>query len=252
MARSAHILVTRPLGQHGDFIAGLQAEGLTVAHLPCIDIVPVRDHWPTDDPLSHADHVLFTSVNAVAQADRLRPLPWDGVAVLAIGSATADALSRHGQPLAFLPQSPFDSEAMLQQLDTVRPGRLCLIKGVGGRNLLSTALAERGWQVQVLDIYRRVLPAPSEQERVRLLSAPTPDLISVTSNEILQNLVQLAGEQLAVLQRLPLIVNSERAIELARDLGFQQRPLVARPPGDAGQLACVRLWLKQRSPNAHR
>lgn len=246
MNRPARILITRPCGQHREFAASLQVLGLSVAHLPCLAICSNLDQWPETDPLIGCDSVLFTSVNAVHQAQRLRPLPWPGLAVFAIGKATASALHEAGQGLALSPMAPFNSEALLQQLQTREPGRLCLIKGLGGRGLLTPALQSRGWQVRQLDVYRRELPRIESRDIEQLLRCPAPDIISITSNEILHNLVTLAAEHLPTLIGLPLVVNSERAATAARELGFHGPTFIAEAAGDQGQLACIRQWLQTR------
>ncbi len=76
----------------------------------------------------------------------------------------------------------------------------------------------------------------------RIFSHSPPDIISITSNESLDNLVILAGEFLPELLRIPLVVNSQRAADQAMRLGFLVTPLVASPPGDQGQIDAIRQW----------
>lgn len=243
MSISPHILITRPTGQHQPFIDKLQALGFSVSHLPCLQIEPRQDDRLSTDPAELVDSVLFTSSNAVRQAHRQRPLPWPGLAVYAIGAATASALQHAGQALAIEPLSPFNSESFLAQISTRVPGRLLLVKGCGGRGLLEPELQNLGWQVSCAEVYRRRLPEIPAHEITQLLQPP-PDLISITSNECLQNLTVLAADHLPGLRTLPLVVNSARAAELAHTLGFSRAALVATPPGDEGQLQCISHWLQ--------
>ena len=244
MRTAPHILITRPTGQHQPFVEQLQALGLSVSHLPCLEIEPLLDSQLDSDPVGNFDSVLFTSVNAVRQAHRQRPLPWPGLAVYAIGSATAASLEGLGQALAILPDSPYDSESFLHQIGARTPGRMLLVKGCGGRGLLGPGLQKLGWQVGSAEVYRRRLPDISAEQVTQLLQQQMPDLISITSNESLQNMVTLTAEHLHRLRELPLVVNSTRAADLARELGFSQPALIAIPPGDQGQLACIRQWLQ--------
>mgnify|MGYP000630562725 CR=1 FL=1 len=244
MSTLPHILITRPLGQHQPFIDQLQLMGLSVSHLPCLSIEPVPEARLQADPAEQHDSALFTSVNAVRQAHRQRPLPWPGLAVYAIGSATGQALQHHGQTIAILPDSPYDSESFLKQIGTRQAGRLLLVKGCGGRGVLAPGLRELGWQVDSANVYRRRLPDVPASRVAQVFEQQPPELISITSNECLQNLVTLCADHLPRIRQLPLVVNSVRATELARDLGFEQPPLVATPPGDQGQLACIRRWLQ--------
>lgn len=242
MNSSPHILITRPSGQHQPFIDELRALGMTVSHLPCLEITSLDDVHLHDDPAREHDSVLFTSVNAVGQAHRLRPLPWPGLAVYAIGAATCRALEERGQTLACPPSPPFNSESFLSQIAQRHAGRLLLVKGEGGRGLLQPSLQALGWQVDSIDVYRRQLPDLSTAQVDQIITQPWPDLVSVTSNESLHNLTILAARHLSRLRLLPLVVNSSRAAELARELGFEQPALIALTAGDPGQLACIRQW----------
>ena len=238
----AHILNTRPFGQHLAFSRDLVALGFTVSHLPCLAISGLPGHQLDRDTAARFDIVLFTSVNAVHFAHLQQPFPWRDVAVHAIGAATATALQTLQQPLAMQPLPPFSSEAYLAQLAPLLPARLLLIKGEGGRGLIASQLQTMGWQVSSMDLYRRELPDTDALMSASIFSHSPPDIISITSNESLDNLVTLAGEFLPELLKIPLIVNSQRAVEQAMALGFLVTPLVATTPGDQGQIDAIRQW----------
>ena len=241
---SAHILNTRPSGQHLAFTHSLEALGFTVSHLPCLVIRGLSVHQLDKDPAIHFDCVLFTSANAVRFAHAQHPFPWKDLAVHAIGAATASALQILNQPLAMQPLPPFNSEAYLEQIASLPPARLLLIKGEGGRGLIDSQLRAMGWQVSSLDLYRRELPIIDALMLKRTFAHSPPDIISITSNESLDNLVTLVDEFLPVLLKIPLVVNSQRAVEQAMKLGFQRIPLVANPPGDYGQIEAIRRWIE--------
>jgi uroporphyrinogen-III synthase len=240
---TAHILTTRPWGQHQRFHERLQQLGFTISHLPCLVIEPLVCRLLQTDPGRRFDTVLFTSANAVRLAHAQRAFPWPEINIHAIGSATARELEEHGQTLALQPVAPFNSESYLLQMNQVQPERLLIVKGEGGRTMISEKLQERGWEVSHADVYRRRLPVVEHAKIARLFSKPVPDIVSVTSNEALENLVTLAGEYRPALLRLPLVLNSERAAALARQLGFASDTLVANPPGDDGQLQTLRHWM---------
>ena len=241
---SAHVLNTRPSGQHLAFTRSLEALGFTVSHLPCLAIRGLPGHQLEKDPAAHFDFVLFTSANAVRFAHAQHPFPWRKLAVHAIGAATASALQTLHQPLAMQPLPPFNSEAYLAQIAPLPPARLLLVKGEGGRGLIASQLRAMGWQVSSMDLYRRELPVIDAVMFTRTFSHSPPDIISITSNESLDNLVTLAGEFLPVLLKIPLVVNSQRAIEQAMGLGFLHIPLLANPPGDKGQIEAIRQWIE--------
>ena len=217
---------------------------------PCVEIVATPElALPAADALAAFDAVLFTSRHAVEVVGRHRPFPWPGIRALAIGAATAEALTGAGQALARGPEAGASSEALVAALERLAPlARLLIVKGEGGRDLLETTQRARGTRVETLACYRRRRPEADEGLRRRALITHAPDIVSVTSDEILDNLVALSGDALDTLRSRPLIVNSERGAARARAHGFDGAVRVAAPPGDAGQLAALADWLTARSP----
>lgn len=240
------ILITRPVGQHQAFTASCSELGLRVAHLPCLAIEPLRSNQLSTQLLAQMDGVLFTSRNAVVHAHQQCPLPWSGSWVNAIGPATTAALAALNQPVKLTPSPPFTSESYLQQLASLPPQKLLIIKGTGGRTLIADRLSELGWCVQGLDVYQRRLPSISPDSVTRLIQDSAPELISITSNEALQNLKILAHDHWGALSKLPIIVNSKRTAVLAQSMGFEQAAWVAKSAGDEGQIEQVKLWISNQ------
>ena len=211
------LLVTRPAARQEPFASRARALGVEPVAFPCLEIVPDPTFaLPAPDALAAFDAVLFTSRHAVEAVAARRPFPWPGVAALAIGAARAEALARAGQTLARKPEAGATSEALVAALAREAPlGSLLVVKGHGGRDLVATRQRDRGTRVETLACYRRSRPAPDEYARRRALEPP-PDLLSVTSDEILDNLVALAGDALDALRARPLVVNSARGRERAR------------------------------------
>jgi uroporphyrinogen-III synthase len=272
------LLITRPIAQQEPFAGNCRDLGFDTVALPCIEITPVDAALPM--PLiNSAKLILFTSRNAVVAAHRLQPLPWPDARIEAIGNATADALTEFGQPLARPPAPPYTSEAFLdthkfstanaplhapldthksasrsvqdthkptagipdtQKPDTPQINHLLLIKGEGGRDLIERTIGFMGVQISVVPVYRRVRPAVD----ATTLDWASLDIISVTSDEILCNLMALAGAKRSpLLKQLPLVVNSRRCAALAKELGFTDPAQVASPAGDAGQTLQLQTWL---------
>jgi len=216
-ARPPGVLITRPAGQAELFKKQCELAGFNTTTLPCVQIQFLEAKLVLSE-LQQASQVVFTSTNAVHGAQQLLPFPWTQVSVCALGPATERALNDLGQPLNRKATTPYNSEALLSglQVDGMPPD-LTIIKGVGGRS----------W-----------------------LSAANIDVICVTSDEILRNLMSLAGERFASgLLNLPLICNSERCANLARSLGFKFPAMVASAPGDSGQLARLKEWQKREWPS---
>ncbi len=247
---SYRVLVTRPAHQQSLFIDRCIALELIPISMPCIDILPVDVNIPAA-LVNNTELILFTSRNAVDFAHNRRPLPWLGKKVYALGDATARALDRLKQPLASRPMSPFTSEAFINWLSTQPPcSRALIIKGVGGRNVIEAYFNKLKTPVDILDVYKRVQPVVSDAERQRVFADQRADIVSVTSDEGLRNLVHIAGARYGnVLHRLPLIVNRDRTAALAARLGFEHTALVAHPPGDNGQIKILTEWLVDKTAN---
>ena len=249
MSPRPRLLVTRPIERQEPFGARARALGAEPVPFPCLEIVPdTAAAIPDARALRDEALVLFTSRPAVEAFAARRTLPIPGARVAAIGSATAAALARAGQPLARPPVPPFTSEALLAELEREPAlARLTIVRGRGGRGVLEARLGARGTEVSVLELYRRARPPRDEAARRRALLEHPPDIVSATSDEILDNLVWLAGEALGGLLPLPLLLNSERGAERARAHGFHGPLHVARPAGDDGQLARLSEWLAGRA-----
>jgi len=237
------VLITRPQGQQQAFSQACTDLGFCVLHLPCLQIRPytIDPHY-LDDLLDTCDAILFTSANAVRLTHRARPFPWDGRQVHAIGAATARVLGELRQAVALVPQAPFNSEAYLQQLAEKTPGSLLIIKGHGGRDLIESTLVARAWRVNTLAVYERIPPEIPRDVVDAVFNVTPPDIVSITSDEILINLWQLCRHHADSLRQIPLVLNSQRCAQLSTKLGFRGEALVANPAGDQGQLRCLSHW----------
>lgn len=237
------VLITRPAGQHEAFARSCESLGFTVSLLPCIEInsYPVTALHLTHI-LKSCQNVLFTSANAARLAHQIVPMPWQNHRIHAIGAATARTLEQAGQKLSLVPQSPYNSESYLQQLKERLPESLLIIKGRGGRALVQATLERLGWHVSTLDVYERTKPQVCPDTITSLFNKRAPDIISVTSDEILNNLWQLCEAHSQQLKQIPLVVNSQRCADRARHLGSLAESFVARPAGDSGQIARLAHW----------
>ncbi|MFK8078284.1 MAG: uroporphyrinogen-III synthase [Granulosicoccus sp.] len=240
------ILITRPEGQHQYLLASCESLGFNVRHLPCLTISPIDSIGEMQHKTRFADVILFTSRNAVVHAHKQLPLPWLNKAVHAIGSATASSLAELNQAIEFDPEPPFNSESFLQQLSSKPPQKILIVKGAGGRDLIASALKSKGWEVDTVDVYRRSLPVLSAEDISSAFRKPSPQIISITSNETLENLVTLVKDHWKLVRDLPLVVNSQRCQDLANAMGFTQQALVASSAGDIGQIELFQQWLESQ------
>ena len=218
------VLVTRPEAAAARLAGAFAAEGADAVCVPSIVIVPAADTRSVErlrDRLADVSVAVFTSVNAVdgyfgSMADdageRLPPV------VLAVGRATAKALHGRGAAGVDLPSVRFDSEGLLAcaQLDARRvAGRLiAIVKGEGGRDLLARDLSRRGAEVIEANVYRRRAP---ERLADRLDSVrDSIDVVTATSAEALQNLLDAAPWTASWLSCRMLVTVSARVAGIAR------------------------------------
>ena len=191
------IVVTRAREQASELRSRLEQLGATVLELPSIAIEPVDFTLPA---LSEFAWVVFTSVNGVtAFFERgLRPAGLDaralgGVRVAAIGPGTAAAVASRGIVVDLIPER-FVAEALLDAFPApdVPAARVLLARAEQARDVLPQGLAEHGYVVEVLPVYRTVTAAP-DPDALAALRAGTIAAVTFTSSSTVRNFVDLVG-----------------------------------------------------------
>ncbi|MDR2111530.1 MAG: uroporphyrinogen-III synthase [Candidatus Accumulibacter sp.] len=250
--RGKRILVTRPAGQSGGLVARIAAQGGEAACFPLIDIAAPESWQAVDDAAARLQTfalVIFISPNAVAHGlgRLLSRRSWpEGPAAAAVGPGTATLLADAGIANVLVPRGRYDSEALLS-LDPLRAERVAgravlILRGNGGRELLSNTLRARGANVECVGCYRRA-PPPDGAFVVSLLRNNALDAVTLSSSEGLRNLMQLldtgSREKLA---SLPVFVPHQRIADEAARLGL--RRVVPTGPSDNGLVAgmCIYRW----------
>ena len=239
------VAVTRPAGQGRELCQAIEAHGGRAVHFPALDIRPIEDNKKLKrllDRLESYDLAIFVSRNAVA-ATAARIIHWPAhVPLAAVGKSTAAALQSQWRRAVITPGNQYNSEALLAlpELQSVRNRRILIFRGEGGRDLLENELSRRGANVACAEVYRRTLP----DQRLAALRTHGPiDVLVVTSNEGLTNLVQLAEpDQRDWLLHKPLVVISQRTATLAAELGFTHPATIAQRADDNGLLNAIIAW----------
>jgi len=222
------IWMTRPDGQVDTLTAQLEKHGMTVCKLPLLEIAPLPETPLIRNTVMALDQVellFFISTNAAQLGMALIENYWPqfpvGVDVFSVGPTTAAVLEDHGLTVHY-PVRRMSSEALLAlpALQDIAERKALIVRGVGGRELLATALKQRGAQVSYLEIYERRCSHYAPGEIATLLDAQTPDAVIVTSAEALANLATLLATDRIAPATLPLYVSSDRLAEVAAELGF--------------------------------
>lgn len=195
------VVLTRPRAQCEAIAAALEARGARVIVFPALDIVPVElapESRAELEALPSARLAIFVSANAaehgVAAARRSGPWP-EGVAVAAVGEATAERLRGAGFARVISPAAGFDSESLLAcpELANVKGQRIAIFRGVGGRERLRTGLEARGATVGYVECYRRERPRSDPAALLAALARGEVDAVHAMSAETVDNFLALAG-----------------------------------------------------------
>ncbi len=240
------IWVTRPSHQAEILCQLLADKEAEPVRFPVMEITPIiGDDSLSErfDLLSAYHYIIFISRNAVdiAFSHYLTDHQLAETRYIAIGKATADKLREYGISEIIDAGASADSEALLSiealQTKSITNQSILLVRGSGGRELLPDELRVRGAKVDVVEIYSRNIPHYTEQECVKFWQDHPPDAIIVTSNETLQNLLDLTPESnRSQLYHTDLITMSERIAGFAKRSGFVGRIMASEEKSDSGLL----------------
>ena len=240
-----NILLTRE--QVASLSAELCSAGHDVCHFPCYQTRALDCDSTVLQALvnlEQADMIIFISRAAVqyamqAIADNQLHFP-SSCSLAAIGSSTATELEKYAQQATIVPPTQFNSESLLAlpQLQDCASKQITLIAGAGGRDLLAKTLQQRGAKVRKIEIYERVKP----KQRLLASSLGPIDLIVVTSQTALENLIECADDQ-SLLKTKRCLVSSERLQSLVADKGFSQPALIAANASDPELLRAIMSYI---------
>ena len=232
------VLVTRAEHQANRLCNLIERRQGEAVRFPVLQILPVDNLAKVKETLvqlENFDWVFFNSSNAVNFAQQTKSGRIGivhNVRFAAIGQATAKAMQHAGLNIDLIPEQGFNSEALLAmpELEHINGHKCLIIKGQGGREILADTLRQRGAKVECLEVYKRVVPDCDVQPLIKMINNKQLDVITVTSCEVVQNLVLLLGKEVkAALLLIPLVVISERIKHLARSIGFKHIMVTAKP-----------------------
>lgn len=232
------VLVARPQGRGAALAAALRQRGATVVELPVLAIEPLAPDAAGRAALADAarmDAVVFVSPAAVARAAELAGPALATIRACAVGPTTAAALREALGVTAAVPADGVGAAALLARSPLAALGggaQVLIVRGAEGRELLATALRQRGVTVHEAVVYRPAV-APLDATTVQAhLGDRRPHLMIAASCGAWQALGELLeragrGEWLAT----PILLCSERHRACAAAAGFTSVAAVARDPG---------------------
>lgn len=243
--RGISVVVTRPAGQSARLRELIEVRGGTAVLLPLMTIEPVVNPALPNVERERVCAVIFVSVNAVRLGLRIvRPLLPAGGAIIGVGPATVAALRTAGQMPVAMPDIDASSEGWLTTpalAAAAVAGRVAVIvRGRGGRDLLTQTLRERGAQVEHVEVYQRVPNPIAVGATLTASDVERPDVVVLTSAEAAEHLAHLLVAQgLDGLLAVPVAALSARIAQRARELGYSGRVEIAAEASDAGLLRAI-------------
>ena len=246
------VLVTRPVHQAQNLCQLIESRGGEAFRFPTLEIVAPLHPERVESVISQLprfDIAIFISPNAVERGMQLidlsggLPLPAH-LKIAAVGVGSASRLTDRNVKVDIFPSNVFNSEALLElpALQSIAGKHIVIFRGEGGREILAEKLRERGAFVEYAECYRRAQPKANLTYIDTWLNSNKRLIVTITSNEALQNLLAMLHDvQRQRLLKLPLIVVSERNLQLAKQLGFIQ-VIMAKQASDQALLAAALDW----------
>ncbi|MCX5724336.1 MAG: uroporphyrinogen-III C-methyltransferase [Nitrospirae bacterium] len=202
------IVLTRAQEQAGEFSQLLAAYGAEPVEVPTIQIVPPASWQAIDDAiacLGAYQWLIFTSMNGVGPfMDRLHAAGKDARALAnlrlcAIGPRTAQELKIHGLTADLVP-AEFQAEGVIASLTQVgiRGSRVLIPRAEVAREILPEQLRELGAVVDVIPVYRTIVPTVDVASLTQQLRDGRVAALTFTSSSTVRNFVELFGGPQAV------------------------------------------------------
>ena len=236
------VVVTRTRAQASGLSSKLRALGAAVVEVPTIAIADPADGGAAlaaaVRTVGSYDWVVLTSPNGAERfcAGLRDGRDLAGVRLAVIGPATAAVLARHSLVEDLVPER-YVAESLLDAFPDPPPdgGRVLLARAAVARDVLPEGLADRGWEVDVVEAYRTVPVTMRDDERERVRSA---DVITFTSSSTVTNFLDSAG-----FDALPPVVAAIGPVtaQTARDAGVVV-DVVADEHTIDGLVAAVEAW----------
>jgi uroporphyrinogen-III synthase len=219
------ILITRPLDQAALLAHKIKSLGLKPVIFPAIEIKEIKFNSHID--FNKFNIIVFISPSAILNFyAQIKILP-KHLTIFTMGEDSAKMIEELGWPQAIYPRSHFNRDSLLQlpELQDIAQKSILIITGKNRTPELETVLISRGANITPLVVYERQLPQPKNYPDLDEI-----DIVISTSQESLKNLVTLLGP---TLKNKTLLVSSPKLVDLAKILGFSEKPILAQNAGDS-------------------
>ena len=240
------IVVTRAAQQSAVLTDRLAELGADVVEMPAtrtarLDLTPLRSEIARLDDYGW---LIFTSQNAVT-------IFWEqllgggrdaralaGLAIAAVGPATAGALLERGIAVDVIPER-FVAEGLLEKLserEDVAGSKVLYVTAEGAREVLPEGLTSLGAAVNVIHAYRSIQDGTGASRLKRALESGTVNAVTFTSASGVRSYVALVGEETSL--RAPAITIGPQTSEAVAAAGIELLAEAAKSTTD-GLIAAV-------------
>ena len=165
----------------------MAALGAEVIKCPVIEIRPSDFAMPELDPY---DWVIFTSVNGVRYfMDRLDDVRQLGARIATVGSSTKAAIENMRLKVDRVPRE-YVAEGIIEAFahDDLKGKRILLPRAAEARDVVPVELTKLGARVDVLEVYRNVLPEDAAASAQQAF-VTKPEWVTFTSSSTVKNLL---------------------------------------------------------------
>ncbi|ACS97936.1 uroporphyrinogen-III synthase [Aggregatibacter aphrophilus NJ8700] len=234
------VLVTRPDERGQQLVDMLAKAGVVAIHLPLFNIEAGAELNGLPNKFAQlkvGDYVFAVSKSAVDFADKALKntgFVWrDDLQYFTVGQGTAQHFAMITTLAVHYPTTQENSEGVLQlaAMQNLQGKTILILRGNGGRELLSEQAQQRGANVEIVECYRRESIVYNSTEQTSLCKRAGVQTIVATSAEILTQLVDFVPQnEHNWLKSCQLITVSERISHLAQALGWQN--VIVSPRAD--------------------
>ena len=234
------VLVTRPDERGQQLVDMLAKAGVVAIHLPLFNIEAGAELNGLPNKFTQlkvGDYVFAVSKSAVDFADKALKntgFVWrDDLQYFTVGQGTAQHFAMITTLAVHYPTTQENSEGVLQlaAMQNLQGKTILILRGNGGRELLSEQAQQRGANVEIVECYRRESIVYNSTEQTSLCKRAGVQTIVATSAEILTQLVDFVPQnEHNWLKSCQLITVSERISHLAQALGWQN--VIVSPRAD--------------------
>jgi uroporphyrinogen III methyltransferase / synthase len=195
------VAVTRARAQASALVDALRRLGAGTVEVPAIEIAEPDDGGAAlrdaAGRMGSYDWVVLTSPNGAQRLlEAVRAVGGDGrsfagARLAAIGPGTAEALAAGNLAVDLVPER-FVAESLLDAFPDPPPGggRVLLARAAVARDVLPEGLRQRGWVLDVVDAYRTVAVALTDEQRE---AAAAADVVTFTSSSTVERFLDALG-----------------------------------------------------------